>query len=153
MNTVTQGIRTQLDRTATGTLPVSRLLAGLRVDGVTLPGGEEHLLTSAQGEKGLFRVLSPWRGPWSREANLAPRALLRPGVRGWAGEAWILGFAPPTSASGPGGRASRRLSETLKAWGRGVDDSAPASVARWVRATEEAEKSYRVLLRAGGGGG
>lgn len=48
---------------------------------------------------------------------------------------------------GEGGPAVRRLKEGLRAWGAELDDGAPASVARWIRATWEGEEACRVLLK------
>lgn len=88
-----------------------------------MPVTEEVLLRSLRTEPALFRVLEPWRDPWSTtpaEPWLVP---LDPGV--------ALATAPASL---------RRLRACLVWLGRTVDDRSTPAMARWFSLVREEER-------------
>ncbi len=72
-----------------------------------------------------FRVLDPWRGPWR---HLEPRD-----TPPKAGDPWVLVVGDPGgdgARTGPGG-SERRMGESVRWLGLGVDPLSPRDVSRW----------------------
>jgi hypothetical protein len=164
MDPWTAGARRILERSPTGAAPLSRLLARLEEEGVEVEGREPWILKRLSEQPGLFRVLpnlgNPFRG-WPPLPGREPgphrgrSGLGEPGPhrdRGGLGEPWVLRCSPYPTCSGGGDQAVRRIQETLGAWGLPLDEKSPRAVARWVRATLEAEGACSLILTGQGGG-
>ena len=149
MDRVCQEIRELLDQSPAGALPLSRLVEELNRGGVRPPNGQEGIVRAAEGERNLFRLLHPWRGPWSHTPHPGRGGRSDQPNTGLPEETWVLGRGKALSSWRGRGWAASRLQETLQAWGEALDVEAPASVARWIRAAREAEEAWRILLRAG----
>ncbi len=91
--------------------------------------------------------LNPFRGPWSAPQGRRRGSLPLPFPPVETAGSWesYPGFRGTPFT--PGERVARRIQECLEAWRGGVDRESPAPVARWIRATREAEGACRSLLR------
>lgn len=148
MDPWTDGALKILERSPTRASPLSRLLSGLEEQGVEVRGREGWILKRLSEQPKLFRVLPDREGPF-RRWPLASRAEPqdRHG-RHRLGDPWILACPPaPPPSLGPRERTVRRIQESLGAWGCSVDEGSPHAVARWVRATREAEGTCSLILR------
>jgi hypothetical protein len=147
MDPWTAGARTILERSPTGAAPLSRLLARLEGEGLEVEGRERWILKRLEEQPGLFRVLpdlgQPFRG-WPSPPHRTPPTGGRVGA---VGEPWILARPASPPAFGSRDQAVRRIQDTLGAWGCALDEESPRAVARWIRATLEAEGACSLLLR------
>lgn len=143
------GIRRILARVPTGTLAFSELLEVLSREGLGPLPEPRWLLKSVADRTDLFRVVPLARGPWVywREAAKPGGNPLR--SRPGPDDPWIVLLPTPEVGFGRTERMMLRVREGLVAWGRGLDDSSPASVARWMRACREGSRAWKVLVSSG----
>jgi len=150
MDPWTDGARRILERAPTRSLAFSRLLAGLKEEGMEVEGREAWVLKRLSEHSELFRILPDHRGPflgWPRD-GASGCGSFDPLRR--VGDPWVLACPAPPPGSGAKERAVRRIQEGLGAWGRCLDEGSPSAVARWIRATREAEGTCSVILAEGG---
>jgi len=146
MDPWTEGARKILERSPTRAAPLSRLLTGLQEEGVEVRGREAWILKRISEEPALFRILPDRGSPFHRwPLTPTPEPSARHG-RHRFGDPWILARPAPPPSFGIRKQTVRRIQESLGAWGHCLDDGSPIAVARWVRATREAEETCSLIL-------
>lgn len=150
MDTVAERAHRVLARQPTPALSVRelhRLMSG-ELGGPSPP--RELFLHQLRRRPDLFRVLRPWRGPWS--GLVAPESG-RPGAPPVVTDlqvdsgAWVV----PTGGSGPPegepDSATRTLRATLLAVGRDVDEGSLLALTRWMGMVREGRRVRRWISR------
>lgn len=127
-------------------LPVPELARLVQESGARV--SDEVLLRALLADPARFRIVDPWRGPWSRlrRGDVRGRRRGRPHdlvdgprvVPESGGSSWTPGPAAPALA---------RMRQTLIRLGWTVDDASPTDLARWHRLVLE---GYRVRNRLTG---
>ena len=135
MNRWTQDVRSVLERAPTGALPLSTIAEELRREDVFLNPKDPCLLSNLMEEREMFRVISVPGGPWTNGAE-----------NQWVGDSWIVLKKPTQQGFGRGEGARCRIQAGVQAWAQEMDDSSPASVARWIRANLEGSLICRALV-------
>lgn len=134
----TEDVRTVLERTPTGALPLSSIGEELKRDGVFLNPRDPWLLTSIREDEGTFGIIPLQAGPWIE------------GAGGWRGigsreDPWILLKNPPSPGFGRRARTREKVGDGVRAWASGLDQASPSSVARWIRANLEGARICTAL--------
>lgn len=139
-------------------LPLGELARLVQGSGARVPHGV--LLRALASDPRRFRIVDPWRGPWSRlrgdrrtghlaRARRPDRASFQ-GCRGLLdGPRVVPGPGGPSWSPGAAGPALERMRQTLIRLGWKVDDASPMDLARWHRLVLEGARVRRGLLRAG----
>lgn len=97
------------------------------------------LLAALRRDPGRFRVIDPWRGPWSTLRE-TPLSSIDPGARPKDDRPPLVDGprlvpAPGSKAWSPGRSAPavQRMRQTMIRLGWRIDDSSPIDLARWHR--------------------
>lgn len=123
-------------------LQLSELLALVRARTRLFALRADALRRVLESDPGRFRVLDPWRGPWSHlEPAEAPTLTHEP---------WVLVVGDPgghdarQESTGP----QRRLRDSVRWLGLAVDPLSPREVARWHSLALAERSTRRELSRA-----
>lgn len=149
MDKWTEKAREALEEAPVGAMSFSRLIQALRVTGVSVEGREDWILERMREQPDSFTVIPDRLGPWVRcQGKQGSETHARSPVGGRA-DPWILTRARAAPGYGTHERAIGRLQESIQSWGRDLDRESQVAVARWIRATREAEKALSGLFRTG----
>lgn len=143
MSRWTEEIRSVLERSPGGSLPLSAIQEELGREGIRLNPGDPQLHASLRKEEELFRIIPLYLGPWQGEK----------GGEGGAGgpeDCWVALLRGGGPGTGTRTLARRRIHESVAAWASALDRSSPPRIARWVRASLEGVRVCTALVRAGG---
>lgn len=127
-------------------LSLSQLAGLVRDAGARIP--DDVLLQALQADPRRFRIVDPWRGPWSLLRRWAQRASTHSGrtrphapIPGLVdGPKVVPRLGAGARRSGPAGRLPQ-LRRTLVRLGWSVDDSSPMDLARWQRLVLEGRRA------------
>jgi hypothetical protein len=162
----TERIEKILDQAPTRAMSFSRLISALREEGVAVAGREDWILKRVVEQPETFRVIPDRLGPWVLRPvdRGAGSSAPHPRTSGWGPGGWDPGGCDPggwgprgcdpwimtcSAASSPfgiEGKVVGRIQESLQAWGREIDDGSQVSVARWIGANKEAERTFVMFL-------
>lgn len=147
MNDWLEDVRRVLARAPTYTLPYSEILEHLSMERKGPLPDPGWLLSLLAERTDVFRVISVSVGPWAhwREASRPGGDPLRSRRR--EDNPWILLLHRPGEGFGTSHPFVERVRDGLLAWGRGLDDTSPSGVARWLRASREGSRACRALVR------
>lgn len=126
-------------------LPVRELARLVQDSGTRVP--EHVLLRALLSEPRRFRIVDPWKGPWTRlgvrrhAGRPRLQAALRRSMPGLVdGPRVVPRPGAPTCAGGPAAAAADRMRRTLIHLGWRVDDHSPTDLARWHRLVLEGQR-------------
>lgn len=137
-------------------LPLDELRRLVRGSGVVVR--EEALLRALARKKDRFRVVDPWRGPWTElrppvgtPADVAGSdpAGERVALSRSFGQPWVV-VRPRKTDEEDGSAVLRRLRWTVAHLGWEVDDRSVRDMTRWCRLLNEADRVRRRTRRSPG---
>lgn len=144
----TKEIQGILDRAPTRAMSFSRLLEEMRGAGFSVRGREDWILEGLLTQGDLFKVIPDRLGPWM-EGPLPEGGGSGSGRGGPGKDPWILVCSESPATFGAEEAVTGRIRESLRAWGREIDEDSPVAVARWIVANREAEQAVGKILALG----
>ncbi|MEJ2206429.1 MAG: hypothetical protein P8170_20245 [Gemmatimonadota bacterium] len=136
MESILEAAEAALRQDGAPALRLSELLALVRARTRQLALRADALRRALESDPQRFRVLDPWRGPWSHLGPVDLPTVIR--------EPWVLVVGDPGGhdARQESTGSQRRLRESVRWLGLAVDPLSPREVARW-HALALAERSTR----------